>query len=612
MRRRFRALASSAIVLALTLPGGAVAAQTDAVGVTATIYLLADQPDGGPFLMPVHRDAPATLDLPSAAVLALLAGPTDAERDTVPAISTTIPAGVDLLGLTIVDGVATVDLGGSFDDGGGSASMFARLGQLVYTLTRFATVDAVALELDGEPVEVFSGEGLVLDGPIGRDWFTGQDSGVLPPVLLETPPWAASFPPRVAGTIGVADESVALGIFDTDGRELGRATLVPDDDGRFDSWLPFEFPTSGFGAVIVEPEDSPGLREHLVRFAPDPVRGTALACPEVPTPNFADVPATAAHADAIACAVHWRVLVGYGDGTFAPTLDVTRAQTASVLARLLGAAGIDLPTDVEGDFPDVAAASPHAEAIGQLAELGIIQGLDDGRFGPGLPVSRAQIASMLQRSLLLFEGAAPVASEEGFGDDDGSPHEPAIDALAQLRLVAGTSHVGFSPAAPVSRAQVAALASRTIDLLVATGHTTGPVNVFDVHAAEVGDVVVGLTIASLEVSEPDAPYLTAHVGFTGEVAVSGTVTAYDDHEQLGDAVCVGSFDPASERALPRMLQDTRYAWFCFTNSDVASAEVFGSGTETDATVVVDEFTIHYAPTEMWNTSRLLRVEEGSS
>ncbi|MBS3939829.1 MAG: S-layer homology domain-containing protein [Actinobacteria bacterium] len=608
MRRGLRALSVSVLALALVLPATAAPGQADAAGVTTTIYLLADQPEGGPFLMPVDRDAVATLDLPRAAVLALLAGPTAAERQTVPTISTAIPAGVDLLGLTIEDTVATVDLDGAFDDGGGSASMFARLGQLVYTLTRFDAVDTVALNLDGEPVEDFSAEGLVLDGPIGRDWFTGQDSGILPPVLLDTPAWGASFPPYVEGTVRDASEPVVLSIYDTDGRELGVAMLVPEADGRFFSWLPFEFPASGFGAVMVEPADSPGLREHLVRFAADPVRGTALACPDVPTRYFSDVADTSVHAAAIACAVHWRVLVGYVDGTFAPTAAVTRAQVASAIARLLTAAGIDLPTDADLTYADVAAGSPHAAAIAQLDALGVIRGLTTEQFGPGLPVARGQLASMLHRALMLFDGASLVASEEGFGDDDGSTHEPAIDVLAQLRLAAGTSLAEFRPAQTVTRAQLAALVSRTADLLVAAGHTTGPVNVFDVHQAEVGDVVVGLTIGSLEVSDPDAAYLTAHVAFTGEVIVSGTVTAHDDHEQLGDAVCM-TVDAASERSLPRMLQDTRYAWFCFTNSDVAAAEAFDRGTVTEATVATDEFTIHYAPTEMWNTSRLLRVEE---
>ena len=66
------------------------------------------------------------------------------------------PGGDDLNGVEIEDGVATVDLSEEFDDGGGSAGMFMRLAQIVFTLTQFPSVTGVQFELDGDPVETFS------------------------------------------------------------------------------------------------------------------------------------------------------------------------------------------------------------------------------------------------------------------------------------------------------------------------------------------------------------------------------------------------------------------------------------------------------------------------
>lgn len=47
---------------------------------------------------------------------------------------------------------------------GGSFGMFARLAQVVYTVTRSAEVDEVVFSVDGEMVTVFSAEGIELNG----------------------------------------------------------------------------------------------------------------------------------------------------------------------------------------------------------------------------------------------------------------------------------------------------------------------------------------------------------------------------------------------------------------------------------------------------------------
>ncbi len=100
------------------------------------------------------------------ALRSLIEGPTSVERDA--GLSTSIPADTLLLGITIEDGLATVDLSREFEVGGGSLNILSRLAQVVYTLTQFPTVDEVLFHLDGKPVEVFSGEGVVLGDPVRR------------------------------------------------------------------------------------------------------------------------------------------------------------------------------------------------------------------------------------------------------------------------------------------------------------------------------------------------------------------------------------------------------------------------------------------------------------
>jgi germination protein M len=114
-------------------------------------------------LVPTLRNVPATSAVARAAMGVLLDGPQ--QRDGAGTLSSAIPPGTKLLGLSIRNGTATVDLSREFESGGGSASAQRRLGQVVYTLTQFSTVRSVLFQVEGRTVTTFGSEGVVLDGP---------------------------------------------------------------------------------------------------------------------------------------------------------------------------------------------------------------------------------------------------------------------------------------------------------------------------------------------------------------------------------------------------------------------------------------------------------------
>jgi germination protein M len=103
------------------------------------------------------REVPETVAVARAALEELLAGPT-AQRPR-SGLATEIPEGTRLNDVAVADGVATVDLSPEFESGGGSLSMQLRVAQVVYTLTRFPSVESVAFMIDGQPVEAIGGEG---------------------------------------------------------------------------------------------------------------------------------------------------------------------------------------------------------------------------------------------------------------------------------------------------------------------------------------------------------------------------------------------------------------------------------------------------------------------
>lgn len=118
------------------------------------------------YAVAIPRNVPDTPAVAHSAIRALLAGPTVSEVEE--GLTSAIPEDTLLLGIVIEGGIATVDLSREFEAGGGSFAMLSRLAQIVYTLTQFPTVDAVQFHLDGEPVTVFSGEGIVLEDPVAR------------------------------------------------------------------------------------------------------------------------------------------------------------------------------------------------------------------------------------------------------------------------------------------------------------------------------------------------------------------------------------------------------------------------------------------------------------
>ncbi len=74
--------------------------------------------------------------------------------------------GTRLLDLAISDGTAMVDLSRAFESGGGTLEVTLRLTQVACTLDQFESVEGVRFALEGELLNVFSGDGIVVDRPV--------------------------------------------------------------------------------------------------------------------------------------------------------------------------------------------------------------------------------------------------------------------------------------------------------------------------------------------------------------------------------------------------------------------------------------------------------------
>ncbi|WP_432135363.1 GerMN domain-containing protein [Streptomyces sp. bgisy154] len=205
--------------------------------------------------------APRTVTAPATAagaLRALLAGPSGYERHN--GRTTAIPSGTALRSIAVHDRVATVDLSGRYDDGGGTLSMRARLAQVVFTVTRYPTIDKVSFRLDGKPVTAFGGEGILLNHPVGRADF----EDVSPAVLIESPLIGQSVgtPVRVWGSANTFEAEFRLKVTDVSGRVAAdvrvMATSGTGTRGTFDVRFPYRAARSGAGlltAYYLSPED---------------------------------------------------------------------------------------------------------------------------------------------------------------------------------------------------------------------------------------------------------------------------------------------------------------------------------------------------------------------
>ncbi|NLB81924.1 MAG: S-layer homology domain-containing protein [Clostridiaceae bacterium] len=97
---------------------------------------------------------------------------------------------------------------------------------------------------------------------------------------------------------------------------------------------------------------------------------------------FSDVADDASYAEAIELGAAINLFTGYEDGTFKPEGDITRAEFAAIIVRMLGQeAQADGATGTT-DFADVPSTHWAAGYINIVSNLGIVNGYGDGNFGP--------------------------------------------------------------------------------------------------------------------------------------------------------------------------------------------------------------------------------------
>lgn len=121
----------------------------------------------------------------------------------------------------------------------------------------------------------------------------------------------------------------------------------------------------------------------------------ALAAERRTAVRFEDVTADSWFYQPVLDAVEAGIFSGVSSTRFDPLVRMSRAMFVTVLGQLDGVRPADYPGD--GDFPDVKAGEWYAPYVVWASRGGIVLGYGDGRFAPDDPITREQMASMLVR-----------------------------------------------------------------------------------------------------------------------------------------------------------------------------------------------------------------------
>lgn len=147
------------------------------------------------------------------------------------------------------------------------------------------------------------------------------------------------------------------------------------------------------------------------------------------------------------------IMKGVNASEFAPMAPLTRAQAAVVFSRLLS-----LSANGESPYPDTAGHWAEPQIIA-ATEAGLFKGFEDNTFRPEDAVTREEIAVLLARVLGAEEGARSGLSFPDVAPERWSFQE--ITALAELGIVNGYEDGHFLPERAINRGEMAALVGRT-------------------------------------------------------------------------------------------------------------------------------------------------------
>lgn len=199
--------------------------------------------------------------------------------------------------------------------------------------------------------------------------------------------------------------------------------------------------------------------KKVQKFLASVLTAGTVAVAAIPTTanatSFKDVPESHVHAAAIGVLSEEGIINGYSDGTFKPNNSITRGQVAKIFTRLFEEEG-----ELKQVFTDVPVTLTDKELVRAafvVNDYGVMTG-SNGYLFPAKNITRQQMAKVLVEGLWLDHVEGNPSQVEDL-DKAYPEYREYIEILSENGL---TNVTEFRPTEPVSRAQFASFVYRTV------------------------------------------------------------------------------------------------------------------------------------------------------
>ena len=154
---------------------------------------------------------------------------------------------------------------------------------------------------------------------------------------------------------------------------------------------------------------------------------------------------------------HYAYIVGYNDGTVKPNNNITRAEVATIFFRLLTDDARAYYWSTDSGFSDVKPGDWYNNAVSTMVNAGILNGYSDGTFQPNANITRAEFATIAARFL-----SNSYSLNDRFYDTEGHWAEPYINRAAEVGWINGYNDGSFKPDQAITRAEAVTLVNAVL------------------------------------------------------------------------------------------------------------------------------------------------------